>query len=344
MDETSGGATPDRARRGWFIAATAAVAVFAVSAGAVVLGRARDDGPARAANPGSTPGSSLPPRPDPATLVVRDGALVEAYGLVVAAPGQPVRFCPNLPTPAIGYLPGHEPAPDCPAAMAVTVVGVDLGALAEPVTVRGVRAGSAALRGTWHDGTVTVTAQSTTPPGGADPADVSLPGLPASCTAPAGGWRPGEGTDPADQSQSTDTYFEQHADQLGQPWAAWPDGEPTGPTDAPAYTDKPQVDVIPVVTGDVDRIRADLTAIYHGNMCVFRAPAGTLSIRHCKATAARFDPLMSARNSRVYETAEGLSGLVEVDFTYLDQPLYDTFRHFGLADLALHPWLRPVPA
>src|SRR5262249_56792282 len=112
--------------------------------------------PARPQHPGA-PGASQAR----AALVVHDGAVVEATGRVIAAPGKPVVYCPDLPQPAIGYPPGQEPAPSCPPGYAVTVIGVRLDQLTGVRTVRGVLVGDATLRGTWHNRVITVTRQST---------------------------------------------------------------------------------------------------------------------------------------------------------------------------------------
>src|SRR5262245_26846033 len=57
-----------------------------------------------------------------ASYLVRDGDRVEVTGLVIAAPGRPVVYCPPLPT--TGDLP--EAAPRCSANFAVTLTGADL--------------------------------------------------------------------------------------------------------------------------------------------------------------------------------------------------------------------------
>jgi hypothetical protein len=318
-------------RRRWLAVTATAAGVAIVTAGAAVLTTHTRPLPA------STGPNGPAARVDPATLVVRNGDLVEASGKVIAAPGKPVVLCPPLAEPAIGYLPGKEPAPTCPATLAVTVVGVDLGRLAEPATVQGVRTGYAMLRGTWKDRVVTVTAQG---PPAAEPA--SGPDLPVLCAPPPGGWLPGEGTGPGESNVELGNYLQQHPDQFGQPWVGWPAGMPSGATDAPSYTDKPSVLVVPVVAGDLDRIRTDLTAIYHGNLCVARAPAGTLSQQRTQSVLDRVTPLMDAHANGIYQTGADQMGRVTVDLAFLDQRRLDTLRRIGLADVTLVPWLRLV--
>jgi hypothetical protein len=322
--------------RRWVAVAGTVAAVLAVGAGALVLSRAGED----AAPPGGGPAEVAAPRPDPAPLILREGDRVEADGIVVARPGKPVMFCPVLPTIAIGTAAGvPAPAPTCVAPLGVAVTGVDLARLSRPGTAQGgVRYGYGTLRGSWRHGAVAVTAQG--PPSATDvDADIPDPAPPAGCTPPPGGWGPGDGGDPG--PGTPDPYIQQHAAQLGAPWVVWPEGYPSGSTASPAYYDKVQVLVVPVVSGDVDRFRAELAATYPGNLCVLRAPAGMLSQQRTRDISAAISPLMGA-GSRVYESGNDGTGRITVTFTYLDQELYDTFRRIGLTYLVLRPWLHPT--
>jgi hypothetical protein len=96
------------------------------------------------------------------------------------------------------------------------------------------------------------------------------------------------------------------------------------------------------MAGDLDRIRADLTALYHGNLCVARAPTGTLSQQRTQSVLDRVGPLMEDAANGIFQTGADVTGRVRVDVAFLDQRRYDTFRRFGLADLTLAPWLRPA--
>jgi hypothetical protein len=116
--------------------------------------------------------------------LLEDGQTVEASGRVVSVPGKPVRFCAPESFAAIGYAPGHEPAPAwCP--LGVDVTGVDMAALSMRRTKDGASEGWGYLRGVYRSGTVAVRAQSvqrampdtyetlTTPP----------------CPTPSAGWQ-----------------------------------------------------------------------------------------------------------------------------------------------------------
>lgn len=278
------GTTQDRTpRRGWIVAGAVTAVATAVVVTTSVVART-------GTTPVALPDTSDPAVTDPAGLVLRDGMVVEADGVVVAAPGRPVRFCPALPTLATAPVVGQdEPVPDCPDGLAVTVREVDLDALADPATVRG-------------------------------------------------GWQPGGGArtvdDPAHKQSSLEGYIERHRDQIGQLWFTHPEGQ--------GGADAPEVQVVPVVFGDVDQVRAALTAVYRGNLCVARAPAGMLSQQQTEAIRTRLDPQMTGPDGRIFQDGPDGMGRLVVEFSYLDQPLYERFSAIGLANLVLHPWLHPV--
>lgn len=127
---------PIRPRR-WGVLATAAVAVFVVAGGAIYL----------------TKPSPLPPSPSgfstgdlehtvaSSNVPVVDGHVVEASGRVRQV-GDETRFCAPAATT---LLPGGD---DCPHY--VRVEGVDMSKLVD---------GQGHLRGTWRQGTLTVTSQ-----------------------------------------------------------------------------------------------------------------------------------------------------------------------------------------
>lgn len=324
--------------RRWGLVAGSAAAVLAVLGAVVVLGHRPDDRGQGDLPPGAQPSVAAPRPPDPVRLIPRDGDSVEGSGLVVAAPGKPVMFCPPLPTAGVGTVPGQpEPPPECDAAIGVRVTGVDLGRLFEAGTRAGVRFGWGTLRGTWRQGTVAVTAQGQ--PAAEDPIEPP-DGVPPGCAPPAGGWHPGSGTDEIGDT-GFQPYLDGHADQLAEPYIAWPHGFPSGPTDSPAYTGKVNVMVVPVVSGDVDRIRADLTRVYAGNLCVVQAPPGRFSQQHTKQVMAAVDPLMTNR-SRIYQAGGEGTGRVEVRVSYLDRDLYAALSRVGLDNIVVVAWLHPT--
>jgi hypothetical protein len=148
---------------------------------------------------------------DQARLLVRNGDRVEVDGQVIAAPGKPVLYCAPHSQPAIGYLPGMEPAPACPAGLEVKLTGVDLDRLSSPSTVKRVRTGQAHLTGIWTDRAIAVQNQSA--PRSGTP-DYWLPQVP--CKEPPGGWKLGNVNEPI--SPAVTAFVNARLDQLAEPW------------------------------------------------------------------------------------------------------------------------------
>jgi hypothetical protein len=159
--------------RTWLpVAAAAAVAVLVVVG--VVL--------ANLGGPGdsfSLASSATIPSGHAADAVVRDGDTVRGSGLVVAVPGQPVRFCAPVATG------GSTPLSGCPVGVRVT--GVDLSRLTSIDHDRGTVNGMATLTGSYRAGTIAVTDQSPYHLRKYDPYDDQPP-----CGEPDGGWPKGE--------------------------------------------------------------------------------------------------------------------------------------------------------
>jgi hypothetical protein len=275
--------------------------------------------------------TARPSPPAPADLVVRDGDLVQASGMVLAAPGKPVRFCAPAPSDLVARV------PDIPACtFGVEVTGVDLNRLAQAKLVAGVRFGDAALRGVWRSGVLHVTEQG---PPKDPPPDMIPPPFPDTrtpCPPPAGGWKP---VGDADNKALHQYVEEEHPDRFRRPWVSYPNGEPPGPT---PYPNLVEVLVVEVVSGDVDEARRELQRRYAGNLCVVHNP-GARSI--ADETAAYdavqqvLDPLMHDFTNGIY--ASGGPYPITVELVMLTPQLYEKLGVPRLA-LVFHPWLRPV--
>jgi hypothetical protein len=112
--------------------------------------------------------------------VLRDGALVQAAGQVIAVDGA-VWFQPPLPQRLVKVVPPRPPQPD---KLAIPAQGVDLDELSDVRRVGGALQGSATLTGNWSGGRLYVTAQS--PP--AWPPRYAPAWHRTPCPPPAGGW------------------------------------------------------------------------------------------------------------------------------------------------------------
>ena len=309
----------------------AGAAVLVVGGGAALLARS-GPGPAAAGRPGA-PAATSTAAPAPRTLEqlrVRPGDTVTASGTVVAAPGKPVRFCAPVADDLVGTT-GPERPPEC--WLAVTLLGADPGRLTEPKTFGGTRWGQAAITGRWSRGTITVTAQGAPVP---DPGpDSTLPDRPP-CPAPVGGWREGV----LDQS-GTDTLTAMIAHNptaYGELVLTYPDGPPSGPTDAPENYDRTQV---ALVTTTLDPAVAEkaLRARFDGNLCV--RPA----VRSRAATDAVWQRIKAGvpwkRYGAFMGAADYLTGRVTVSLVVLDDAAYRWLHAAGGAIIDARPWLRP---
>ncbi|HST66532.1 MAG TPA: hypothetical protein VLM05_15210 [Mycobacteriales bacterium] len=311
----------------WWVPAAAAAAVILIGAGSVLVLRRDGGGPAAAPDPAP----AADPTPTLEQLRVRDGDTVTASGTVVVAPGKPARFCAPAPTAAIGQV-GPEQPPDC--TLGVDLVGADAARLTGVKTFRDTRWGEAGITGRYSGGTVTVAAQG---------APVSVPGpvssLPTGtpCPAPTGGWHPG----PVDQAalNALTTFVQGHPDAYGEIVMTYPDGPPSGPTDAPGYGEETEVLMVTTVLPPADAER-ELRARFPGNLCV-RPAVGSRA-----ATDAVWKRVQFERDWRRHGAYTGgpdyLTGRVRVSLVVLDDAAYRWLSGAGAPIVDADPWLRPV--
>ncbi len=270
---------------------------------------------------------------DQAQYLVRDGDRVEATGMVIAAPGRPVVYCPHLGTPDAS----------CPANFAVTLTGVDVGRLAEPATLDGIRFGYARLRGIWHDRTIAVDEQ-------AMPDADSLYGPPemeadttVPCPEPVGGWPvPDPPSRDLPSTAAVRHFTEQRPERFGAVWFAYPKGGPPG-----AEWTVPAVLVVNLLKGSADQARRDLEPLYDGPLCVSRGAVTTSRLREAGYAVQRLQ--VDTRNGI---WAAGGAGPVQLTpdgerpigvlLLIVDERLYGEFQKIGLDLVRLHPAVRPI--
>lgn len=208
--------------------------------------------PLGSSSPGPGPNLNLMP-PDPGT-----GVHVFGVGsLFRAAPGEGIRLCGtvgatlDLPTSIASCGP-----------VSVATTGVDPARLTQ-TTARG-QAYSTLVRveGTYHNGTLAVTGITDTTAVVEPLVEPTIP-----CDPPAGGWRLGEGSDDWQGLNHLIEYVRAHPDTLTDGWQGHPDGAPTAEN---SYAPSRSVYVFGTI-GDVAAVRAQLTAIWNGNLCVHAA-------------------------------------------------------------------------
>lgn len=99
-----------------------------------------------------------------------------------------------------------------------------------------------------------------------------------------------------------------------------------------------------MVSGDVDRARAALTAIYDDDLCVVAAPGGhgLADEDELQATTGEvLGTLMNDPASGIYGVTSE-DGRLRVAMVQLTRPWYDRFAAIGLDRLVLDPWIRPA--
>jgi hypothetical protein len=262
---------------------------------------------------------------DPDSPLVRNGDRVELSGQVIAAPGKPPVFCAPHAVAAIGYPPGKEPAPTCPAGLSVKVIGVDLDRLTDASTIKGVRSGQARLVGTWQDRTVTVQEQTAPVVVTATPPRLDV----VPCPTPSGGW-------PLISSNinrpEVSEWLAARADQIDSPAMLYPEG---------AHRTKPLVVRIGVAHGDVDRFRREFEKVYEGNLCVIRAALSQKDVENIQtALSSAYEKQIGLTGS----SGPGLEGGSKVTVTLLvfDEKARAALAPVGLDKLDVRPAVKPL--
>ena len=277
--------------------------------------------------------ATAPSTPAAAGLVVRDGDAVRASGMVLAAPGQPIRFCAPALTAGVARFGEPEGAPDCQFGVAVT--GVDIDRLANAEQREGVRFGKASLRGTWRAGTLQVTQQGPPAP------TTTVPPVPDTpCPPPAKGWAT---TGPVDGKELHQYVEEEHPDRFRRLRVSYPNGWATSAPGATPQAGAVEVMVVEVVRGDVDTARRELRKRYAGNLCVVHRP-GAKSLADQTAT---HDTVQPALSRLMHDPANGIyssggADTVIIDLVVLTPALYDKLVELDLDSVEVHPWLRPA--
>ncbi len=325
-----------RRPRAW-VPALAAASVAAIAAAALTVLPGGDNEPAGGpSTTGGTPQSvaqgnqSATPQisvtqADPTNdqLLVHPGDKVQAGGEIIAAPGQDPVFCPSRPMTLVGYPPGQEPAPSCPAEIAVTLKNVDLDRLGDMRTIKGVRSGTATLIGTWGDRSIDVQEQK------AFVAPPATPIPPLSCPPPPGGW-----VSKASNlnSPAVLAFLDARSDQIADPVVQYPNGHGRG---------KPVVVQIGVAHGDLAAFQGTFEKMYEGNLCVARAllSRGDTNRLYQSLTS------LTGRNELGIRATSGSTpggGPAEVEVVAYTEAVKTALAPVGLNLLKISPAVKPV--
>jgi hypothetical protein len=333
MSERPGSSSP---QRHWFAPAATAAGVALVVTGVLL---AVNRGPEPAA--GRTPPAAEPPSaPD---LLVRNGDEVVARGVVVAAPGRPVVFCPPMPETAMAHPPGQEPPPAChDDPRAVVVTGVDFERLGKPETRKGVSFGYAELRGIWRDRTIAVTGQGPYPEPDTGPDTGPVPAVDdeVPCPRPSGDWKRNKELGFVDHDPLLG-FIARQPDRFGAHWVAYVDVDQEASDSAPDFADAKEILIVGVVTGDLDDARRELEPLYDGNLCVTRAEQ---SITRREQVTGELEALWTDHPEAIVGTAGQSSpnSLPAVDLVVMDQPIYDVLARIGWDQFDVDAAIKPV--
>jgi hypothetical protein len=314
-----------RRPRGW-VPALAAASVVAIAAAALTVLPDGGQEPT-AGTTQSVAQSSQPETPQVRTassnddLLVRPGDKVQVSGEVIAVPGQAPVFCRTRPTTLVGYPPGQEPAPNCPAEFAVTLKNVDLDRLGDVKTIKGVRRGTATLIGTWGERSIDVQEQKAFVP---PPAPV-LP--PLACAPPQGGWVSKASNI---NSAAVLAFLDAHSDQISDPVIQYPNGHGRG---------KPVVVQIGVAHGDLAAFKSTFEKVYDGNLCVARV---LLSRGDTNRLYQALTSLTGRKELGISATSASMGGPMEVDVVAYTEEVKTALAPVGLDLLKISPAVKPV--
>lgn len=238
--------------RAWApLAAVAGVAaVLAVVVLPVALGRSGDGETQPGSGPPSDAATSGPVVPP------GEGAPVEGIGALLREADGTTKLCAG-----VAVLTSLPPAGAGCSPVFVLVTGVEESWFTEEATTGQRWSQSVRVEGSYGGGVLAVTR--------VEPFTPDAPPLvetPVPCQPPAGGWGPGDGGPPGDFTafNALAEHVRGNPDRFTDVWVGYPDGVPT--SDATAA----RMVYVVGTTGDVDQARAELAALYPGNLCVHK--------------------------------------------------------------------------
>jgi hypothetical protein len=256
---------------------------------------------------------SLARRPAPVAPASPVPRMLGATGVVVARPGQPVRFCDTEPRADVA---GRPPEPPACAHMAVNVDGVDLGRLAYRQESGGTVWGSAWLEGEYADSMLTVLRQEA-PRALHDPVNLPVP-----CPAPSGGWP--EAPPVVSEPLAVVAYSDAHPGLVV--------GKRIG------YAGGRRVQIVSAV--DPERVEAELGPQYNGALCVVRSRYTAEQIDAAVADARDFLGVAYRYEADIDEHAQMYADVPVVADE--DPGAQELVARHPAGLVRLDPWLKPV--
>jgi hypothetical protein len=270
---------------------TVVAAVFVVFAAiAVPIVLQRGSGFGFGDSRGGFRGAAEAPKPLPANAP--DGVPVEGAGILLRDRGD-VRLCADVVV-ALGLPPSSAAC----GAVWVPVTGVSKRWFSNKTTEGQTYSVPVRVEGSYRGGTLEV--NEVQPAGPADDRASTEPAVP--CTPPLGGWRPGNGfLDPDAESAATERLQTALAGGREHYTEVW-EGHPAGA--GPGASTPPYSVLVAGTTADLAMARAELSAVYSGNLCVHQvrfavADLERIAQRMREAAPGRIDAQPSTIEDRV---------------------------------------------
>lgn len=316
-----------RRRRGAMTVAAVAAGVSAIVA-LPGLGRTpRPQAPATSPSPSFTRGP------------VPDGPRVAATGTVVAAPGQPVRFCDLSEVVTNWPWPPPTPEPPTCAFSGVTVTGVDLDALTGREELNGTVFGKAWLKGVHRDGTLTVVEQG--PPRAAADTAPRMSSIDHPCPTPPGGWVP-DSAQPNPAGDGT-TLYDQPS--LG-PLDRFADANPGEIVYVRYIIPVSNHSVVLTAVRNVAKVEAALRPVYGTRICIVQSRYTKEEVRETRRAFDRFRETPAGRAAGVWgagesQTPEG-QPRVDAKATVMTPELERFVAGLPAGLVHVDLWLRPA--
>jgi hypothetical protein len=240
--------------------------------------------------------------PEPAATPVRPAAPMEGFGTLLREADGTMKLCRD-----VAVLTSLPPAGAGCSRVFVLVTGVGDEWFTQEATSGQRWSEPVRVEGSYGAGTLAVTKVEAAVP---DPPTFVEPPVP--CPEPPAGWAPGYGV-PAGQDQFTTfnvlaEHVRANPDRFTDVWEGHPDGPPKGEA-----TDYRAVYVVGT-TGDVDQARAELTAMYPGNLCVHQVAYSWTKLTEIA------DQLQSVSSTPIQAEALVIENKVRVSVVALDPP------------------------
>jgi hypothetical protein len=301
--------------------------MFPVVTTLVVLALATGVGIAAAALISDTDTSGFPSAGLFGVSPVHNGDTVAMSGTVMVLANGAARFCPHSADAVADVVDTRCDDP-------VALTGLRADELTGSTTVGKTLIGRTYIEGTWHDGTVVVRTQGAPKPVTPGRAADSRP----PCPAPKAGW---QATDPGWQPPPALVDFINSRPQqfagLGVAYPSWEAG--AGGDDAPG----PAEVVVVGVVGDQSAARAEISAIYSGNLCLTTALYSAADLDEASATIQPHVGQWGILSATIAGWQPGME-MIDLEVVVVNDHVWDLVKEAGPDMVNVQPVIRKISA